>query len=217
MADREDELGRLTGVLNSTFAQLESAFVPQRQFTADAAHELRTPLAVMITEAQTTLSRERTAAKYRETVEVCLDAAQRMRRLTGLLLQLARLEAGSDESPRANVDLAEVARDCVERLRPLVGQRAVRIHCDLQPAPVFSGEDRLSQVVTNLLTNAVRYNKTGGQVRLKTFTDGSNAVLCRHGSRNRGRRSPPHLRSFLLRGQSPLESGRSQRPGAEDL
>ena len=58
-ADADDELGRLAGVLNSTFARLEAAFAQQRQFTADASHELRTPLAVIITEAQIALARER--------------------------------------------------------------------------------------------------------------------------------------------------------------
>src|ERR1044071_4901088 len=74
-ADAGDELGRLAGVLNSTFAQLEAAFAQQKQFTADASHELRTPLAVLISEAQTALARERSAAEYRETVEACLGAA----------------------------------------------------------------------------------------------------------------------------------------------
>src|SRR5438105_8715781 len=78
-AAADNELGRLAGVLNSTFARLETAFAQQKQFTADASHELRTPLAILISEAQTTLARERTAAEYREAVEACLDNAQQMR------------------------------------------------------------------------------------------------------------------------------------------
>src|SRR5213592_1019500 len=96
--DPGNELGRLVGVLNSTFARLEAAFAQQKQFTADASHELRTPLAVIISEAQTALSRERSAAEYRESVETCLDSAQQMRRLTESLLQLARLDAGQDQA-----------------------------------------------------------------------------------------------------------------------
>src|SRR5207247_5337326 len=88
--DTDGELGRLAGVLNSTFALLDAAFAQQRQFTADASHELRTPLAVLISEAQTTLAHQRTAPEYRETVEVCLDTAQQMRRLSESLLELAR-------------------------------------------------------------------------------------------------------------------------------
>src|SRR5205814_5464984 len=93
-ADTENELGRLAGVLNSTFARLESAFAEQKQFTSDAAHELRTPVSVVLTQTQTALTRERTAAEYRETLAACQRAAQRMRRLIESLLELARLDAG---------------------------------------------------------------------------------------------------------------------------
>ena len=98
VAETENELGHLAGVLNSTFARLEAAFAQQKQFTADASHELRTPLAVLISETQTTLARERTAAEYRETVEACLDTAQQMKRLTQSLLELARYDAAASNS-----------------------------------------------------------------------------------------------------------------------
>jgi len=135
--DPGNELGRLVGVLNSTFARLEAAFAQQKQFTADASHELRTPLAVIISEAQTALSRERSAAEYRETVEACLDTAQQMRRLTESLLELARLEAGQEHRLRERLDLAETTRACVERIRPLASECGLQIHCDLALAEAF--------------------------------------------------------------------------------
>src|SRR5204862_5783999 len=81
VAETESELGRLAGVLNSTFARLETAFAQQQQFTSDAAHELRTPVSVILTQTQAALARERPAAEYREIIEACQRAAQRMRRL----------------------------------------------------------------------------------------------------------------------------------------
>ena len=93
-------------MLNSTFARLEAAFAQQRQFTSDAAHELRTPVSVMLTQTQTALNRERSAAEYRETVESCQRAAQRMRRLIESLLELARLDAGQEPMKQARFDLA---------------------------------------------------------------------------------------------------------------
>jgi signal transduction histidine kinase len=63
--ETENELGRLAGVLNSTFARLEAAFAQQRQFTSDAAHELRTPITVMLTQTQTALNRENIAPRWR--------------------------------------------------------------------------------------------------------------------------------------------------------
>ncbi|MDB6022439.1 MAG: hypothetical protein JWQ04_2296, partial [Pedosphaera sp.] len=94
--DTDNELGRLAGVLNSTFARLETSFAQQAQFTADAAHELRTPVTVILAQTQTSLKRERNSAEYRDTVEACQRAAQRMRRLLELLLELARLDAGQE-------------------------------------------------------------------------------------------------------------------------
>lgn len=177
VTDADNELGRLAGVLNSTFSRLEAAFAQQKQFTADASHELRTPLAILISEAQTTLARERNAAEYRETVEACLDTAQQMRRLTESLLELARFEAGQENVERTTLDVAEAARACVERIRPLAAERGLQIHCDFAPANALSNVDRLAQVLTNLLTNAIHYNKPHGEIRVRTRTENTAAVL----------------------------------------
>ena len=103
VAETESELGQLAAVLNSTFARLETAFAQQQQFAADAAHELRTPVSVMLTQTQTALNRERSAAEYRETIEACQRAAQRMRQLIESLLELARLDAGQEQIETAAV------------------------------------------------------------------------------------------------------------------
>jgi heavy metal sensor kinase len=171
-ADPESELGRLAGVLNSTFARLETAFAQQAQFTADASHELRTPLAILISEAQTTLARERSAAEYRETIEASLDTAQQMRRLTESLLELARLDASQEPLQRESVDVAEVARACVEKIRPLAKQSGVEIDCKLERAETLGHSGHLGQVLTNLLANAIHYNKPNGEVRVRTAVEG---------------------------------------------
>jgi heavy metal sensor kinase len=177
VADTENELGQLTGVLNSTFARLEAAFDQQKQFTADASHELRTPIAVLISEAQTSLARQRSAAEYRETIEACLDTAQQMRRLTESLLELARFDAGQEQIKHEPVDLAEITRAAAELVQPLAAEGGVQIHGDLTPAEVTGDSVRISQVITNLLTNAIRYNKPQGQVRARTHVVPGSAIL----------------------------------------
>jgi heavy metal sensor kinase len=177
VAETDSELGRLAGVLNATFARLEGAFTRQKQFTADASHELRTPLTVIISEAQTTLARERSAAEYRESVAVCLDAAQHMKRLTESLLQLARFDAGQEQTERRSVDLAEITADCAERTRPIADERGVTIHCDLTRALTFGNPELLSQLVTNLLSNAIYYNKPNGEIRAGTRAENGAAVI----------------------------------------
>lgn len=177
MAETDNELGRLADVLNSTFARLEAAFAQQKQFTADAAHELRTPLAVLISEAQTTLRRARTPEEYREAIETCLDAAQQMRRLTQSLLELARLDAGGESLERCVLDLAALAEACAEFMSALGQERNIRIVRDLAPASVLGDSDRLSQVLTNLLNNALQYGRQNGEVRISTRVEGSEVVL----------------------------------------
>jgi signal transduction histidine kinase len=177
VAEAESELGQLAVVLNSTFARLETAFAQQQQFTADAAHELRTPVSVMLTQTQTALTRERSVSEYRETVEACQRASQRMRRLIESLLELARLDAGQEPMKRLKFNLSQTVWDCVELVRPLAAERGVKIHCDLPAVDGHGDAERLAQVVTNLLANAIQYNKAGGEVRISTKLQGSMILL----------------------------------------
>jgi signal transduction histidine kinase len=177
VSDTDSELGRLAAVLNSTFARLEASFAQQMQFTADASHELRTPLAVIISEAQTTLARKRGGAEYRESIGVCLNAAQQMRRIAESLLQLARFDAGQEPMRPNALDLAENARVCVDRISPLSKERDIKIRCDLRRAETFGDADRVDQLVTNLLTNAIHYNKPNGDIVVTTGTENGDAVL----------------------------------------
>lgn len=172
------ELARLARILNSTFARLETAFLRQRQFTADASHELRTPLAVIITETQTSLRRERSASEYRETIQTCLHSAQEMRRLSDSLLELARFDSAEgsrhDHHP---VALAKIANLCLEQIAPMATARSITIRSKLESATTQGDPDQLSRVVTNLLTNAVEYNQQAGEIRLSCGMEGPFAVV----------------------------------------
>jgi two-component system OmpR family sensor kinase len=177
IAETESELGQLAAVLNSTFARLEAAFAQQQQFTSDAAHELRTPVSVMLTQAQTALNRERTAPEYRETVEACQRAAQRMRRLIESLLALARLDAGQEQMKRLQFDFSKTISDCAELVQPMADERGVKIIAEISPLEISGDSERIAQVVTNLLTTAVQYNHDGGEARVKLKSENGLAVL----------------------------------------
>jgi two-component system, OmpR family, sensor kinase len=176
-ADTDNELGRLAGVLNSTFARLEAAFAHQARFTSDASHELRTPVSVILSQTQTALSRERAASEYREALEACQRAAQRMRRLTESLLELARLDAGQEPMKRDRFELSRVARECVELVRPLAAERGIEIRCDLPAIHCLGDAERITQVATNLLTNAINFNRDRGEVRVSARVENSTALL----------------------------------------
>jgi heavy metal sensor kinase len=177
VAEAESELGKLASVLNSTFARLDAAFAQQKQFASDAAHELRTPVSVMLTQTQTALNRERSPTEYRETLEACQRAAQRMRKLISALLELARLDAGQEQMKRMKFDLSQTARSCVELVRPIADEHSIKIHCELSPLECVGDSERLAQVVTNLLTNAIQYNKPGGEIRIAAQSKGGTALL----------------------------------------
>ena len=178
VSDTESELGRLAGVLNSTFARLETAFEQQARFTSDASHELRTPLAVLLSQVQTALSRDRSAAEYKEALEACQRAAQRMRVLAESLLELARLDAEPQRERREPFDLSRLTQESAELVQPLTVACGINVHCSNMSAVECEGDpERIARVITNLLTNAVQYNREGGEVRVSTSTSGSWAVL----------------------------------------
>ena len=177
VAEAESELGQLAAVLNSTFARLETAFAQQKQFAADAAHELRTPVSVILTQTQTALNRERDAASYKQTVEACQRAAQRMRKLIESLLALARLDAGQEILKPSRFDFSKMISDCAELVQPLADERRVKFFSELSPLELTGDSERLAQVVTNLLTNAIQYNQPDGEVRVKLESQNGLAVL----------------------------------------
>ncbi|HEY4416130.1 MAG TPA: ATP-binding protein [Verrucomicrobiae bacterium] len=177
VAETESELGQLAAVLNSTFARLDAAFAQQKQFASDAAHELRTPVTVILTQTQTALNREREAASYKQTLEACQRAAQRMRKLIESLLALARLDAGQEVLKRLRFDLAKTVDDAVALVEPIAAGHGIRLLTELEPLEINGDSERLAQVVTNLLTNAIQYNHPQGEVRVQLKAENRLAIL----------------------------------------
>ncbi|HEY1663794.1 MAG TPA: ATP-binding protein [Verrucomicrobiae bacterium] len=177
VAEAESELGQLAATLNATFARLEAAFGQQKQFASDAAHELRTPVTVILTQTQTALRREREAGEYKQTVEACHRAAERMKKLISALLELTRLDAGQERIKRLRFDLSQTVGDCIELIRPLAAEKHVALQPEIAEVEIMGDPSRLAQVVTNLLTNAIQYNHEGGEVRVKLERQSNFAVL----------------------------------------
>jgi two-component system OmpR family sensor kinase len=175
--DTQSELGSLAHTLNDTFDRLETAFQRQVRFTADASHELRTPLSVIHSHTELALTKERTAPEYRQTIETCLRAARRMKSLVEALLVLARADAGKLELHPERFDLQEAATECAAMVAPLAQERNVKIESDLRPIAIEADRTRISQLITNLLGNAIRYNREGGSVKLGLASENGDALL----------------------------------------
>ena len=177
LAETDNELGQLAHVLNQTFDRLQSAFEHQLRFTADASHELRTPLAVIMSQTELSLSKPRSSDEYRAALETCQRASRRMKSLIDSLLLLARFDAGHPDLQWHALDLAEVARESVEVLRPLADARKITLTNETTSLSLVGDRERLGQVVTNLLANAIRYNQEGGRVDVRVERVNGHAVV----------------------------------------
>lgn len=211
------ELIRLTTVFNTMLDRLQSSFQQQTRFTADASHELRTPVAVILTQAEHSLSRPRTADEYRIALETCAAAANRMRRLIDDLLVLARADLGRLELKRIPLDLAEVVRNTATMLEPLAAERKVRLTFQLLSAMVEGDPSRLGQVITNLVTNAIRYNRPEGDVFVSVSARSEDlAGRGRFGNWHTDCGPAPRVRAILSRRSGPhLRRESGHRPGVE--
>jgi len=175
--ETESELGQLAGVLNRTFDQQDSAFEQQVRFTADASHELRTPVSVILTQVQLALARERDPEEYRETLQICQRAAERMRTLVNSLLELARVDSGEFQLMLEECDLAALASDSLELIAPLAREKGAVLRSSIQPVRTKADSARIGQVLVNLLYNAIQHNSKKVEVCLSVQSKGNEAVL----------------------------------------
>jgi two-component system OmpR family sensor kinase len=171
LKDTQSELGVLAQTLNDTFDRLDQSFSRQIQFTADASHELRTPLTVIHSHAELALSKPRSADEYKQTLETCLRASRRMKSLVESLLVLARADAGRLELHPAPFDLRPLAEECLLMAQPAADEKQITLSAELIDVTLDADRTRIAQLLTNLLGNAVRYNRAGGSVKLNVRCD----------------------------------------------
>lgn len=207
------ELARLTKVLNETFASIDRTFAQQSQFSADVAHELRTPVSVLIAEAQSALERERSPEEYRETIAATWRSARRMSGLIESLLDLARIES-EDESQRCECDLAAVSAEVVESLRGMAVDRSITLKTDLQPASCKANPAQLAQVIANLVVNAILHNMQDGRATIMTGTTDGVAFAC---VENTGPGIPSEDLSHVFERFYRTDASRSRKTGGVGL
>jgi two-component system OmpR family sensor kinase len=174
----QDEIGRLVQTLNDMLARLERSFDVQRRFTADASHELRSPLSRLRAELEVTLRRPREGAEYEEALRSCLDEVERLSRLTDELLALARLDAGEGQEPPVSAPLAPIVDEALRRLAPEAHRRGVRVVVKPLPALVARvAPGAASVAIANLLDNAVKFSAPGAEVAVGVEAEAGDAVI----------------------------------------
>jgi heavy metal sensor kinase len=159
------ELRPIYDRLTQTLGQLERAFAREKQATADISHELRTPLTALLTTLDVALLRPRTPEQYADLLQECRSIGRQLSLLVERLLALARIDAGADSVRPQEVDVTALAAQCVALVQPLADARdlAVELHA---PAPVklITDPNKLREIITNLLHNAIEYNKPHGRI-----------------------------------------------------
>lgn len=174
----DDELSRLACTFNQMIARLDEAFDRERRFTDDASHELRTPLAVLRSEIEIALRRERSNEEYKGALQRMLDEILRLNNLVDDVLMLARSDAGL-MLEREEIRLDQVAHEVTEFIRPLAEERGIQIECSPSShRPVLVGDARrLKQLSLNLIENALKFTPAGGRVDVSVAGEGGEAVL----------------------------------------
>ncbi len=163
-----DELQRLSDTLNAMLDRIEIAFQRVTQFTADASHELRTPVSLIRTEAELALRRSRTEAEYQDALRHILAEAERTSALIEQLLSLARADSGRESVQLMPVNLSPILKNVVEGWKQVASIRGLQFSADIavDDAFVMADETWLRRLIEILLDNAFKYTPSSGSVQL---------------------------------------------------
>lgn len=174
-----DELQRLTDTLNEMLARIESAFLRITDFTADASHELRTPIALIHTEAELALRRSRNEAEYQEALRHILAETDRTAKLLEELLALARADSGREALDLQPFDLLETWQDAAQKWNRVASLRNLEFEPQLRAEhlPVIGDASALRRVIDILLDNAFKYTPSPGKIALSAAQEHGHVVI----------------------------------------
>ncbi len=211
-----DELARLTTTLNEMLGRLERSFLALRRFTADASHELKTPLTVLRSGIERSLTYPGAPADVLEILEETLSEVNRMTELVDALLMLARADEGRAPLHVETLDFREILEEVAETASILGEQGAVQVAVEVpaRPLPLEADRSRVRQLLLNLVTNAVKYTPAGGSVGIGSVVrDAVVVVTVRDTGIGIAPGDLPHVFDRFWRAD-PARSRTGQRPGA---
>ncbi|HTJ31449.1 MAG TPA: ATP-binding protein [Acidobacteriaceae bacterium] len=174
--NEEDELGQMARAFNSLLLRLEQSFTQLQRFTADAAHELRTPLASMRSVGEVGLQQQRTVEGYREIISSMLEETANLTQLIDGLLMMAKAESGQIAIHAAPFPLADLIAEVVSLLDIIAEERGVSIQTgDFEGREIVADRNLIRVALVNVLHNAIKFSPAGGQVELsgKLCEDGT--------------------------------------------
>jgi two-component system OmpR family sensor kinase len=172
------EYDRLVRVLNTMLRRIDAAFEAQRRFTADASHELRSPLTALHGELELALRRDRTPEEYSQVIHSALEETERLTELAQDLLTLARADAGVMEPRIEYVHLDELVTATLGRLEGKAAAKGVRLSKTKGgPLAVLCDPDLIDRLVWNLVDNAIKFTTAGGAVEVDLLSSAEHTAI----------------------------------------
>jgi heavy metal sensor kinase len=173
-----DELDKLARTLNEMLGRLDAAFKEMRQFTADASHELQTPLTILKGEMEVGLRSLRSPEEYQRILKSALEETDRIAHLVEGLLLLARADAGVLRMDRHPVDLGQLIEEISGQTRILAEARSVNLHLGpVKPVSAEGDHAHLRRLLLNLVDNGIKYTPPGGHVTISLQSEGGWASI----------------------------------------
>jgi len=211
----KDELGRLAKVLNQMIDRLEGAFSRQKQFTGDASHELRSPLAVIQAEATLALQKKRSALEYQTSIETIARETGNMSNLIQQLLTLARADSGKNQLNFKRIHLKEFIEDFRQDAQMLCSEKSITLRVHIQEPLHIRGDKRsLRRLLYNLINNAVRYTPDKGFISLALYLKNNRAILT---VKDTGTGIPPKDLPHIFKRFYRVDKARSRSEGGSGL
>jgi heavy metal sensor kinase len=211
--NKEDELGQLALTFNRLLERLQKAFYQQRQFMADASHELKTPVSVALLTAQVTLERpHRTEEEYLDALDVVRREMERLATVVQNMFLLARADAGAFAISRQDCYLDEVILEAVKAASVLGRKKGISIHVgELPESPLSADEQLIRQLVLILLDNAVKFSPGASRIEVSLGSAGSSY---RVEVKDQGQGIPEDAREQIFSRFFRLDVARSEDGGA---
>ena len=173
-----DELDRLAKTLNDMLGRLDATFHQMRQFSADASHELQTPLTILKGEMEVALRMPRSPEEYQRVLKSGLEEIDRINHLVEGLLLLARADAGVLRLDLQPVELKKLLQEICEQMKMVAEDHSINLYPSLQePVSVHGDREHLRRLLLNLVDNAIKYTPAGGKVTLALHSDNDWASL----------------------------------------
>jgi signal transduction histidine kinase len=174
----KDELGRLSETLNQMFDRLQKAFDRERQFTADASHEMRTPLSVIQAEATLALTKERSGDEYRKSLELISHKTAYMTSVIHKLLELVRVDTSQERLNFEDINLKDLLTELEADIRVLCEEKTIDFQVNIKDDLTVKGDKvKLRELFLNLFDNAIRYTTQGGSILVSLAEQGNDALV----------------------------------------